>query len=406
MNLLDLPTLLLGAVGGSLAVYLFMHVRFKKQEQELLTAQTLLSNEQDKSLAIEKIEKQLKDTFGAAAADALKNNNEAFIQLAQQTFQTQHESAKGELDQRAKSVSESLERFDKNLSQLHKAHGGLMSRIDGLGKETENLVSALQTPKVIGNWGEMQLRKVAEIAGMEEHCDFDVQKNISTDESRLYPDMIVRLPGGRSIAVDSKVPLKHFLASFDTESEEERTACLEQHRRSVREHAKELGSKAYWDHLEDTPDFVVMYLGDAVYQAAIQVDPHLPEDALRNHVILAPPSILIMALRTIAYSWRQEKFSEHAREISSLGKELYERLKTLSEHFDGIKKGLARAVKSYNSAAGSLESRIFVTARKFQDFGINPDVTLTSPPPVEETPRALSAPEFHETVSDEETSDD
>ena len=280
-----------------------------------------------------------------------------------------------------------------------------MSRIDGLGKETENLVSALQTPKVIGNWGEMQLRKVVEIAGMEEHCDFDVQKNISTDESRLYPDMIVRLPGGRSIAVDSKVPLKHFLASFDAESEEERTACLEQHRRSVREHAKELGSKAYWDHLEDTPDFVVMYLGDAVYQAAIQVDPHLPEDALRNHVILAPPSILIMALRTIAYSWRQEKFSEHAREISSLGKELYERLKTLSEHFDGIKKGLARAVKSYNSAAGSLERRIFVTARKFQDFGINPDVTLTSPPPVEETPRALSAPEFHETVSDEETSD-
>ena len=337
MNLLDLPTLLMGAAGGASAIYLFMRLRLKQKEQELLTARALLSNEQDKSLAIEKIEKQLKDTFGAAAADALKNNNEAFIQLAQQTFQTQHESTKGELDQRAKSVSESLERFDKNLSQLHKAHGGLMSRIDGLGKETENLVSALQTPKVIGNWGEMQLRKVVEIAGMEEHCDFDVQKNISTDEARLYPDMIVRLPGGRSIAVDSKVPLKHFLASFDAENEEERSACLEQHKRSVREHAKELGSKAYWDHLEDTPDFVVMYLGDAVYQAAIQVDPNLPEDTLRNHVILAPPSILIMALRTIAYSWRQEKFSEHAREISSLGKELYGRLKTLSEHFDGIK---------------------------------------------------------------------
>ena len=178
MNLLDLPTLLMGAAGGASAIYLFMRLRLKQKEQELLTARALLSNEQDKSLAIEKIEKQLKDTFGAAAADALKNNNEAFIQLAQQTFQTQHESTKGELDQRAKSVSESLERFDKNLSQLHKAHGGLMSRIDGLGKETENLVSALQTPKVIGNWGEMQLRKVVEIAGMEEHCDFDVQKNI------------------------------------------------------------------------------------------------------------------------------------------------------------------------------------------------------------------------------------
>ncbi len=220
MKLLDLTPLLLGAVIGAMAVYLFMRLRFKQQEQELLAAQTILANEQDKSLAMEKFEKQIKDTFDATAANALKNNNEAFIQLAQQTFQTQHESAKGELDQRAKSVSESLERFDKNLNQLHEAHGGLMSRIDGLGKETENLVSALQTPKVIGNWGEMQLRKVAEIAGMEEHCDFDVQKNISTDESRLIPDMIVRLPGGRSIVVDSKVPLKHFLASFEAEGEE------------------------------------------------------------------------------------------------------------------------------------------------------------------------------------------
>ena len=406
MKLLDLTPLLLGAVIGAMAVYLFMRLRFKQQEQELLAAQTILANEQDKSLAMEKFEKQIKDTFDATAANALKNNNEAFIQLAQQTFQTQHESAKGELDQRAKSVSESLERFDKNLNQLHKAHGGLMSRIDGLGKETENLVSALQTPKVIGNWGEMQLRKVAEIAGMEEHCDFDVQKNISTDESRLIPDMIVRLPGGRSIVVDSKVPLKHFLASFEAEGEEERTACLEQHRRSVREHAKELGSKAYWDHLEDTPDFVVMYLGDAVYQAAIQKDPELPEHALRSHVILAPPSILIMALRTIAHSWRQEQFSEHARAISNLGQEMYERLKTLEGHFYGIRKGLSNAVKSFNSATGSLERRIFVTARKFQDFGINPDVSLSSPPPIEETPRALSAPEFHETVSDEESSDD
>lgn len=379
---------------------------------DLARATTRLESEQEKVAELARLEDRIKVTFGAVAADALKNSSESFLQLASQSFEKLQQRAQGELAKREEAVAQlvkpvaaTLERVDKKIEEVERlrseAHGGLMKELaglkdasKGLQSETSNLVTALRAPVVRGQWGEMQLRRVAEMAGMEEHCDFVEQASFSTDEGRIRPDMIVLLPGGRRIAVDAKVPLEHFLKLIDARSEEERRAHLTQHVRLVREHVKALNSKLYFEHIGDTPDFTVMFMSDAVYSAAVQHDPALVEFAIERQVLLATPMLLIGLLRTVAHSWRQEQLAESAAEISELGKELYKRLSALGKHFEGIHKGLERAVSSYNKAVGSLETRVFVAARKFAELGIRPDRELETIPMVEALPREVSTPEF------------
>lgn len=379
---------------------------------DLARATTRLEGEQDKVAELARLENRIKATFGAVAADALRNSSESFLQLAAQSFEKLQQGAQGELAKREEAVAQlvkpvaaTLERVDRKIEEVERqrseAHGGLMKELaglkdasKGLQSETSNLVSALRTPVVRGQWGEMQLRRVVEMAGMEEHCDFVEQASFDTDEGRLRPDLIVLLPGGRRIAVDAKVPLEHFLKLIEARSEDERQAHLTQHVRLVREHVKALNSKLYFEHIGDTPDFTVMFMSDAVYSAAVQHDPTLVEFAIERQVLLATPMLLIGLLRTVAHSWRQEQLAESAAEISELGKELYKRLAALGRHFEGIHSGLERAVSSYNKAVGSLETRVFVAARKFADLGIRPEQELTSVPVVEALPRETSAPEF------------
>ena len=406
MNIHPLTALLMGAIGGALAAYFSMRLRFKQQEQELLSTQAQLSAEKDKSVAIEKTEKQLKDTFVAVAADALNHNREALIQLAQQQFQTHHESAKGELDHRQKSVVETLKRFDSKLGEINKDHGELKGVLSGLRAETTNLVNALKDPQVKGHWGETQLRRVIEIAGMVKHCDFVEQKTIQTEGGALRPDVIVKLPNDLQIPVDSKVPLKHLLEVANAENEEDRNESLKQHSDLVRKHVQDLGSKEYWEHLGGSHDYVVMFMGDTAYSAAYQWDPSLWEYAAEKRVLITTPITLIALLQNASLWWQQERITKNAAQISDLGKLLYDRLCTFSGHFSNISTGLNKAVTSYNEVVASLDRRLFVTARKFQDLGVRPEKTLQGPPAIDTLPTPVSAPEFHEIVSEEEPSDD
>jgi DNA recombination protein RmuC len=236
--------------------------------------------------------------------------------------------------------------------------------------ETQHLVNALRTPHVRGSWGEIQLRRVVEMAGMVEHCDFQEQVATEGEDGRLRPDMIVRLPGGKSIVVDSKAPLDAYLRAMEAVDEVERQRFLEQHARQVRTHIAQLAAKSYWKQFPDAPDFVVMFLpGESFFSAACQCDPALVDTAVSESVIPASPTTLITLLRTVQFGWRQERLAENAEEISLLGQELHERLRKFSEHLAASGRGLERAIASYNDAIGSFESRVMVSARKFRELG-------------------------------------
>lgn len=364
---------------------------------------------EDKIALLSQMTDEVRESFQALSAEALKSNNQAFLQLANATLEKFQSEAKGDLELRQQAVEnlvapigESLQKVDAQIQQMeaarNQAYGDLTAQVrslistqEKLQSETGNLVRALRTPIVRGRWGEIQLKRVVEIAGMLPYCDFVEQETVTTSSGRLRPDMIVKLPGGKNIVVDAKTPLLAYLDAVESTDDDVRRQKLAEHAGQVRTHMAQLSMKSYQEQFDPTPEFVVMFLpGETFFSAALEQEPGLIERGVTQKVIPASPTTLIALLKAVAYGWNQEKLARNAKEISVLGKELHERLRNLGAHVEGVGKGLDRAVEAYNKAVGSLESRVMVSARKFAELGAPVTEEIAELSPIETTTRNLT----------------
>jgi DNA recombination protein RmuC len=357
---------------------------------------------------------ELRQSFQAMSAETLQNSAQTFLTLATTTLEKVQVQAAGELTRKHDAVAGLVAPLETSLSQVNahlhdleaarqQAYGrlseqvhALMTSQERLQVETGNLAKALRAPTVRGRWGEMQLRRVVEMAGMVPYCDFAEQVSIGAEETRLRPDMVVNLPGGKQVVVDAKTPLQAYLDALDAASEPQRRQLMQTHARHVRTHINRLSTKAYWEQFDhNAPEFAVMFLpGESFFSAALEYDPSLIEAGVTQRVILATPTTLIALLRAVAYGWQQDKLAENAQAISKLGRELYERLRLLAEHVTHVGKSLDRSVEAYNRMVGSLDGRVLVTARRFAELGLDAGKEIPELIPVERMSRSPQAPEL------------
>lgn len=392
--------LVVGLLLGALLAGLWTAARLRTQVAVAeARCDQIQKNLQEQKALLTQARQEMADAFKALSGEALKTNNQAFLDLAKTSFETLHAEAKGDLAQRqqaidhlVKPLQDSLKRYEDELRQMERvrqsAYGGLDQHLQRLQQETGNLVKALRAPSVRGRWGEITLRRVAELAGMVAHCDFVEQESVETDEGRLRPDMVVQLPGGRQIVVDAKAVLSAYLEAHETQDETQRLDRLRQHAAQVRAHMDQLSAKSYWNQFPQSPEFVVLFLpGEHFLGAALEQDPALIENGFARRVIIATPTTLIALLHAVAYGWRQEQLSEHAQQAGQLGKDLYERMAVLAEHLGDVGQALARSVQAYNKSVGSLNDRVLPAARRFKELGIASEKDLPQLEPIESVPR-------------------
>jgi DNA recombination protein RmuC len=362
---------------------------------------------------LDEAESKLGNTFQALAAQALQQSNQGFLALAAEKLSSIRDQAAGDLEARqkvhqsaiegmVKPVRESIDKVDQQIRAMERergqAYGSLSEQVKGLARsqerlqvETGNLVNALRAPAVRGRWGEIQLRRVVELAGMLEHCDFDEQPTVMTDDGRLRPDLIVRLPNGRNLVVDAKAPLGAYLEALEAPTVEARAACLDKHAGQVRAHIQKLAAKGYWEQFSTSPEYVVLFLpGEMFYSAALERLPELIEEGVGQRVLLATPTTLIGLLQAVHYGWRQERVAENAEAISKCGRELHERVATLVEHFVSLGNALGQSVKHFNTAMASFEGRVLVSTRRLEELDSKGKKEMPARPQIDARPRALA----------------
>jgi DNA recombination protein RmuC len=363
-----------------------------------------LQIEREHALAL--ASERLSSVFGQLASQQFQSHTETFLKLARESLGAHNERAKGELAAREQAIEnlvrpirEALGRTEAQLQELDKArretHGSIVAQLEAmsmsqqaLSLETRNLVGALRRPEVRGQWGEISLRRLVELAGMVEHCDFVSQSHLATESGAVRPDMVINLPEGRQLVVDVKTPLDAYLEATEAGTDAARRTALERHAAIVGGRIRELANKAYWSQFEKSPDFVILYIpGDQFLSAALTERPALLDEALRQNIILATPTSFVGLLKAVAYGWQQVALAENAAEIRGLAVQLYERLTTFTSHLSAIGKALGDSVKAFNSGVGSLERMVLPSARRFTDLGVQPRQRLSAVKPVEETPR-------------------
>lgn len=399
------PAALFGLVLGALITWLIASRRHARLEA-IVSNQDALQRERD--MAFETARAQLTTAFSDLANQSLKSNSEHFLRLAEQNLGARQDKAIRDLGDREKAIEDlvkpirdALQASQKQIGELEKArseaYGGIRAQLEtmqlnqqSLTQETQNLVKALRRPEVRGRWGEITLRRLVELAGMVEHCDFQEQVHSTADDKIIRPDMIVRMPNQRDLIVDVKTPLDAYLEAVEAKDDAQRQLGLERHARNLREHIRALSSKAYWAQFENSPEFVILFIpGDQFLSAALNEDPDLIETALSQQIILATPTSFVALLKAVAYGWRQLALADNAQEIRLLAEELYGRLATFVTHMNKVGRQLTSSVEHYNRAVGSLERKVLPGARKFVELGIHPKRAIEKIETLDPVPRTM-----------------